>query len=92
MRQSSLDKWAYSDGTVFYIDRTVEENESTQRAALGSSVWRRADRKDALWKDCIGPSGYSKGQGAPVRVWGVLAAGYLSVTILPADQIMNRWW
>eukprot|EP00973_Karenia_brevis_P057693 8025966-Karenia_brevis.AAC.1 len=91
-RQCILDKWAYSDGTVFYLDKTPEANESTQQAALGSHVWRRADRKDALWADCIGPSGYNKAQGEPVRVWGVLAAGYLSVTVLPAGQTMNRWW
>ena len=62
--QSTLDQWAYSDGTVFYLDRTEADNESTQRAALGTRVWRMADGSDSLYHDCIGPSSYCKGQGS----------------------------
>ena len=61
--QNTLDQWAYSDGTVIYLDRTVEESESTQRAAMGTHVWRFADGSDALYHDCIGPSTYAKAQG-----------------------------
>jgi len=89
MHQSTLDLWAYSDGTTYYLDKTEADNESTQMAALGCYVWRRTDRKDALWHDCIGPSGYSKGQGHPVRVWGVLAAGVLHVYVLEAGEVMS---
>ena len=92
MRQASLDRWAYTDGTVVYLDKTQDANEHTQRAALGPSVWRMCDHTDALWKDCVGPSAYHKAQGEPIRIWGVLAEGKLSITILPAGQAMNRWW
>ena len=92
LRQSTLERWAYSDGTVFYKDRDVADAESSQRAALGRWVWRRADRKDAMFHDCVGPSSYVTGQGVPVRVWGLLAKGVLHVTILPQNIAMNRWW
>ena len=91
MHQTTLDKWAYSDGTVFYLDRSAAEVESSKRAALGRCVWRKADCTDALYADCVGPSAYKKAQGVPVRVWGLLAAGELHVTILQEDQVMNRW-
>ena len=55
-------------------------------------MWRRTDRKDAMYHDCVGPSSYVKGQGVPVRVWGLLARGVLHVTILPENVAMNRWW
>jgi hypothetical protein len=89
---STLEQWAYSDGTVFYLERTQEENEHGHRRSLGSSVWRRADRSDALYEDCVGPSSYAKAQGTPVQVWGLLAGGYLRVYTLPEAQSMNRWW
>lgn len=92
MHRSTLDRWAYSDGTVFYLDRDDADMESSHRAALGRSVWRRSDGKDALYADCIGPSSYKKGQGVPVRIWGLLAKGQLHVTILPEKVAMNRWW
>ena len=52
---STLEQCAYSDGTVFYLERTQEENEHGHRRSLGSSVWRRADLSDALYEDCVGP-------------------------------------
>ena len=58
---ATLEKWAYSDGAVFYLDRGEEELASGQRAALGSMVWRRADRSDALYDDCVGPVALSQG-------------------------------
>ncbi len=91
-RTSTLARWVYTDGTVFYLDRTDEEHGATKRAALGSYVWRMCDRTDALHSDCVGPSSYYKGQGAPVRVWGLLSAGHLYITVLPQGQVMNRWW
>lgn len=89
--QSTLDQWAYSDGTVFYLDRGEADNESTQRAALGNRVWRMADGSDALYHDCIGPSSYSKGQGIAVRIWGLLAGGVLNVYVLEEREVMDRW-
>ena len=92
MRQSTLETWAYSDGTVFYLDRDDADLESSRRAALGRHVWRRSDGKDSLYADCVGPSSYKKGQGRPVRIWGLLANGRLHVATLPEKQAMNRWW
>ena len=86
----SLRRWVYTDGTVFFLDKTEVEHESTKRAALGSSVWRMADCSDALYADCIGPSKYVKAQGLPIRVWGLLVNGELKVTILPPGAVMNR--
>ena len=91
-RRTSLSRWVYTDGTVFYLARSVAESESKKRAALGPFVWRQANGSDALYEDCVGPSSYAKAQGKPVRIWGVLAAGRLFIYVLPAGQVMNRWW
>ena len=88
--QATLERWAYTDGTVFYVDRTASEAEDSKRRALGTHVWRRADNKDAMYQDCLGPSSYSKGQGAPVRVWGVLASGGLHIHILDEGETMDQ--
>lgn len=53
--QSTLNRWAYSDGTVFYIDRTEAEAQNKKRNALGAMVWRRADCTDIIYADCVGP-------------------------------------
>ena len=86
-QQGTLEKFCYTDGTVFFLGRTKEENEQTQTAALGSRVWRQVDSSDGLWGDCVGPSAYSKAQGIPVKVWGMLAHGLLFIEIL--DQGVN---
>jgi hypothetical protein len=88
--QDTLNLWCWSDGTVFYLDRTLVENESTQRAALGSFVWRKADCTDSLYADCVGPSNYKKAQGIPVRVWGLLVGGKLNVYILEEGEVMDQ--
>ena len=88
---STLSRWAYTDGTVFYLARTVVEQASKKRAALGPFVWRQANGSDALYEDCVGPSQYWKAQGRPVRIWGLLAAGMLFVYVLPEGESMNRW-
>ena len=88
--QSTLDTWAYNDGTVFYLDRTKEENDHTQHAALGGWVWRRSDRSDAMYQDCLAPSSYKKAQGTPVRVWGVLAEGTLYIHVLEEGEVMDQ--
>ena len=57
---------------------------------MGLYVYRMADGTDALYKDCVGPSCYAKGQGEPVKVWGLLAEGVLHCHILPLGQNMTR--
>jgi len=88
-QQRTLNQFAYSDGTVFYVDRSPEEFEYTQQAALGGFVWRHADRSDALYNDCIGPSAYNKAQGYPVRVWGLLSDGFLHIHVLDEGEVMD---
>lgn len=87
-----LARFAYTDGCSFYLARTPEEDASKKRGGLGPFVWRRTDRSDALYHDCIGPSSYWKGQGALVRIWGMLVAGTLLVYVMPDGETMNRWW
>ena len=89
-RGQSLLKWAYTDGTTFFVDRTDDELEQSQTRALGTHVWRRSDNKDAMFQDCLGPSSYSKGQGTPVRVWGMLACGALHIHVLEEGEVMNQ--
>lgn len=88
--QVTLNGWAYTDGTVFYLDRTEDDVEHSQRASLGGWVWRRADGRDAMFQECLGPSSYKKAQGIPVRVWGVLAQGVLSIVVLDLGEVMNQ--
>ena len=89
MHDSTLKKWCYTDGTTFFLDRDEDEHEHSQRAALGTMVWRRSDNKDSMYQDCMGPSSYNKGQGIPVRIWGFLAMGILHIEILDQGEVMN---
>ena len=89
-RQSTLEGWAYTDGTVYYLDRTKSEHEHSEQAALGAMVWRRTDGRDAMYQECLAPSEYNKAQGRPIRVWGMLACGHLSVFILEEGEVMNQ--
>ena len=88
--EETLEKWAYTDGTVWYLDRTEEEAENSKRRSLGPMVWRRSDNKDAMNQDCLGPSSYSKAQGTPVKVWGMLACGVVHIHILELGDTMNN--
>jgi hypothetical protein len=89
---STLSRWAFTDGTVFYLARTANELLDKRRGALGAMVWRQAGGSDALYEDCVGPSAYWKAQGTPVKILGLLAAGMLFIYVFPAGQSMNRWW
>ena len=89
-RQATLERWAYVDGTTYYLDKTSSEHEHAVRRSLGSHVWRKSDNSDALYADCVGPSSYNKAQGQPVRVWGMLAAGVLNVHVLDEGEVMDR--
>ena len=88
---ATLKRWIYSDGTTFYLARTAAEKESQRRLALGTHVWRMADGSDGMYEDVVGPSSYKKGQGTCIRIWGLLIAGTLFVTVLPEGEAMNRW-
>lgn len=85
--RSSADRDVY---ILLTLDRTHEEFEQSQQAALGTHVYRRADGSDAMWQECLGPSAYNKAQGLPVRVWGMLACGHLSIYVLPKGDVMNQ--
>lgn len=88
---ATLKRWVYTDGTSFYLARTASEKESKMRGALGTHVWRMASGSDALYEDVIGPSAYWKAQGTCIRVWGLLVAGMLFVTVVPKGEAVNRW-
>ena len=89
-RQGFLDQWCWADGTVFFLDRTEAENEETQRAALGTHVWKMTDGSDALYDDCVGPSCYKKGQGHPVKIWGLLANAKLHIHVLEQGETLDQ--
>ena len=85
MHTASLARWAYTDGTSFYLARGPSDVGQKQRAALGGYVWRQSTGADGLYDDNIGPSLYAKAQGLPVKIWGFLANGRLEYWVLPAD-------
>ena len=85
MHETTLTRWAYTDGTSFYLARGPAEHGQKVRAALGRAVWRRANGSDGLFDENIGPSLYAKAQGLPVKIWGFLANGRLEYWVLPAD-------
>lgn len=87
---SSLSRWAYTDGTSFYLARGPSDHGQKKRAALGRYVWRRASGNEGLFDDNIGPSLYAKAQGLPVKIWGFLANGRLEHWVLPADPKRPR--
>ena len=87
--QATLEKWAYTDGTTYFLDRNDGEHEHSKRRSLGTHVWRRSDNTDAMHEECLGPSSYSKGQGRPVRVWGMVACGRIHIEILDEGEAMN---
>ena len=84
-----LVRWGYTDGITIYLDRGEEDFEHSQQAALGTYVWRESSNRAALFQDNIGPSAYRKAQGYPLRIWGMLAAGKLSISILEEGEVMN---
>ena len=86
---ATLTRWAFSDGTVFYLGRCATELTHKTRGALGPYVWRKADGSDGLFADCVGPSAYWKAQGMPVKVWGLLVAGVIFIWVLHEGTSMN---
>ena len=88
-QQRYLNRWAYTDGTTFYLARGPTEHAMKQRASLGHAVYRMATGKDGLFDDNIGPSMYVKSQGLPVKIWGLFANGRLEYYVLPPDPFEN---
>ena len=83
--QSTLARFAYTDGTTFYLARGPEEHEGKKRVGLGKYVWRMASGKDGLLDANVGSSLYAKGQGLPVKIWGLFANGRMEYYLLPQD-------
>ena len=83
--QGDLNRYAYTDGTTFYLSRGPSDEQDKRRAALGPCVYRMASGKDGLFNDNIGPSLYAKSQGLPVKIWGFFCNGLLRYYVLPAD-------
>ena len=81
----------YTDGCSFDLARTAEEIEQSERRTLGPMVYRMHEATDSLYKDCTGPSLYSKAQSERVRVWGLLIDSQLHISILEKGTVMNRW-
>ena len=78
-------QFCYIDGTTFYLARTDDEADVQGQRRLGSHVWRMSSGKDGLYSDNVGPSLYASSQGRPVKIWGMLANGFISYHVLPAD-------
>lgn len=85
--RSSLNRFAYTDGTTFYLVRGPTEHDEKKRQALGRSVWRMANGSDALFNDNIIPSLYAKAQGLPVKTW---ASSQMAGWNTTCCQKMNR--
>ena len=84
-----LRRYAYVDGTTFYLARTAEEHEDKQRASLGRHCYRMVDGSDSLEDKNVGASSYAKAQGLPVKIWGFFCNGRLEYDVLPKDYTDN---
>ena len=86
-----LNKFAYTDGTTFYLARGPQEHDQKKHAALGKYVWRMANGKDGLFDENVGPSLYAKSQGKAVKIWGLFANGKLHYWVLPVDKTKKKY-
>jgi transposase len=84
--QEQTTKYAFVDGTAYYLALSDTQDQDKRRARLGKFVWRDAEGKDGLFTENIGASLYAAKQGAPVKVWGLLCNGHLCIHILPTDE------
>ena len=89
--ERTLKRFAYTDGTTFFLARGPAKLQDKNRAALGKCVWKMSTGKDGLWEENIGPSLYAKAQGYPVKIWGFLANGRLQYWALPRDYAAGRY-
>jgi hypothetical protein len=85
MREATLARFCYVDGTTFYLAQGEVEAADKEGARLGPFVWRMANGKDGLYSDNVGPSLYASSQGQPIKIWGFFANAKLSYMTLPAD-------
>ena len=81
--QKDLNKYAYVDGTAFYLASTPEEKEDKERAGLGKKCYRLATGEDSLEDRNVGASAYAKAQGLPIKIWGFFCDGRLEYYVLP---------
>ena len=84
--QAYLNKFAYTDGTTFFLPRDDVQQKDKHRAAIGRKVWRRTSGEDSLEDKNVGPSTYAKAQGSPVKIWGLWGDGHLEYMLLPEVQ------
>jgi hypothetical protein len=89
--QQTLDRFAYTDGTTWFLARGPADVDDKNRVALGKMVWRMSNGKDGLWDDNISPSLYAKSQGKPVKIWGFLANGRLEYHVLAQDHTQEKY-
>lgn len=83
---ASLRRWAYIDGTSFFLARTPEEHEGKERAALGRYCYRMKTGEGSLEDKNVGPPAYSKAQGLPIKIWGFFCDGILRYYVLPSPR------
>ena len=86
-QKRTLARFAYTDGTTFYLARGPVEFDGKKRAALGKFVWRMSSGKDGLHGDNIGGSLYVKAQGKPVKTWGSSATAAWSTASCPRRRM-----
>lgn len=84
--QSHLNRYAYVDGTTFYLANTDVQHEDKERAGLGRHCYRLITGEDSLEDRNVGASSYAKAQGLPVKIWGLFCNGRLEYYILPSDH------
>ena len=87
--QRDLNRWAYVDGTSWYLARTPTEHEDKHRAALGKHCWRMRTGEDSLEDQHVGASSYAKAQGQPIKIWGFFCDGRLDYYVLPKTHAKN---
>ena len=83
--QLDLNRYAYVDGTTFYLAQTAVQHEDKERAALGKYCYRMASGEDSLEDRNVGASSYAKAQGVPVKIWGFFCDGRLEYYVLPKE-------
>ena len=83
--QKDLNRYAYVDGTTFYLAATAEQHEDKERAALGKYCYRMISGEDSLEDRNVGSSSYAKAQGVPVKIWGFFCDGRLEYYVLPKE-------
>jgi len=84
--QKDLNRYAYIDGTTFYLAKTAEQHEDKERASLGKFCYRMENGEDSLEDRNVGPSCYAKAQGLPVKIWGFFCDGRLEYYVMPKDR------